>query len=134
MYVIESSELSKLPLDMTIGELLHGMLGSSKYLEATSLKRAISSIDDPGFSHSAYLQVCKTIDDMGHCDVAPVVRGEWIKTEDDTKTRPNRRCSVCGHNPLFYYPQFMRNDLHFFDSDVRHGNYCPVCGAKMNLP
>lgn len=50
-------------------------------------------------------------------DVAPVVHGEWIR---DVRTPPfaNSKCSNCGKTyglyPLGY-------------------NYCPNCGAKMDL-
>ena len=59
-------------------------------------------------------------------DVAPVVRGEWVKTlvsaPDYYGLAFGWKCSACGYsfedrNKAQKYPKFMK--------------YCPHCGAKM---
>lgn len=48
-------------------------------------------------------------------DAVPVVHGRWIKTVWRTK------CSVCGFSGSL------------FDDPINPFNYCPNCGAKMDL-
>lgn len=50
-------------------------------------------------------------------DVAPVVHGEWIDIPDGTETI----CSYC------------KAGWNVFDNDTYMFNYCPNCGAKMDL-
>lgn len=50
-------------------------------------------------------------------DVEPAVRGEWIDSPDGTTTI----CSYC------------KADWNAFDNDTYRFNYCPNCGAKMDL-
>lgn len=53
------------------------------------------------------------IDNIEAADVAPVVHGEWLCAETDDEQF--FLCSVC-------------NDKEYWES-----NYCPECGAKMDL-
>lgn len=50
-------------------------------------------------------------------DVAPVVHGRWIEDHDYLK------CAECG--------VMVKWDFTFFD--IGNWNYCPNCGAKMDL-
>lgn len=50
-------------------------------------------------------------------DVTPVKHGEWIDSPDGTTTI----CSYC------------KADWDVFDNDTYRFNYCPHCGAKMDL-
>ena len=59
-----------------------------------------------------YLHV-SDIDNMPAADVAPVVHGEWLCAETDDEQF--FLCSVC-------------NDKEYWES-----NYCPNCGAKMDI-
>lgn len=49
-------------------------------------------------------------------DVAPLVRAEWIVEKSEIE--PSTHCSNCGYQPSVVW------DL---------SNYCPQCGAKMDL-
>ena len=69
------------------------------------------------FRQSVILGIVETIRTMEAADVAPVRHGRWAYGEDD-----NIQCSVCGHDA-------------YTEGDYRQvkTNYCPNCGAKMNL-
>ena len=62
---------------------------------------------------SAALRCRDAIMEMPSADVAPVVHGEWMGAESDDEQF--FLCSVC-------------NDKEYWES-----NYCPECGAKMDL-
>ena len=55
--------------------------------------------------------------DMPAADVVPVVHGRWIEDHDYLK------CPECGI--------MVKQDFTFFD--IGDWNYCPNCGAKMDL-
>lgn len=48
-------------------------------------------------------------------DVAPVVHGQWLDNED------YMFCSICGIQ------------WNYCDNDTKTFNYCPNCGARMDL-
>ena len=56
-------------------------------------------------------------------DVAPVVHGEWMLSDDDWYSLTTIQCSICGEEWCFET-----------DDDVRLLNYkyCPNCGARMD--
>lgn len=56
--------------------------------------------------------------DMPAADVAPVVHGRWVEDHDYLK------CPECGI--------MVKRDFTFFD-DIGDWNFCPSCGAKMDL-
>ena len=55
-------------------------------------------------------------------DVAPVKHGKWIRNPDYESWAEMYVCSACNRNALT-------------DGDYRHklSDYCPNCGAKMDL-
>lgn len=55
-------------------------------------------------------------------DVAPVVHGRWELDHADTEDSSFDvvRCSTCGYK------------AYAISVHIRNGNYCPVCGAKMD--
>ena len=67
--------------------------------------------------------VCvQDIDEAPTLDVAPVVHGRWIIECDDFDCEL-MRCSVCGE-------EFYDGDNDTVDTLP---NYCPNCGAKMDM-
>mgnify|MGYP004443793115 FL=1 len=67
-----------------------------------------------------YLQAAKVlreVSDAPAADVAPVVHGRWIEDHDYLK------CAKCG--------VMVKWDFTFFD--IGNWNYCPNCGAKMDI-
>ena len=67
--------------------------------------------------------VLRMIDDAPATDVAPVVHARWIHSryEDCSEQFELVKCSQCNHEAYA---------MAFY---VRGGNYCPNCGARMDL-
>lgn len=59
----------------------------------------------------------KRVSAIPAADVAPVVHGRWIEDHDYLK------CAKCG--------VMVKWDFTFFD--IGNWNYCPNCGAKMDI-
>ena len=79
-------------------------LGNREYRkEKGTIQDAIKMISYPEYTPSA--------------DVSPVVHGRWIGDHDYLK------CPECGI--------MVKQDFTFFD--IGNWNYCPNCGAKMDL-
>lgn len=57
-------------------------------------------------------------------DVKPVVRGEWLYTED-VHGQDGFMCNQCGHTIMWDY----KEPLHI--AEKRLPNFCPNCGADM---
>lgn len=72
--------------------------------------------------------ICDMIDDVEDfpaADVAPVVRGRWIK-KDPYDSESNVKCSACGE--VFDY---IDGVCHLCDVELPY--YCPNCGARMEV-
>jgi hypothetical protein len=65
----------------------------------------------------------RVLADMAAADVAKVVHGEWLRSDDDWNSLTTIQCSSCGEEWCFET-----------DDDVSLLNYkhCPNCGAKMD--
>ena len=63
------------------------------------------------------------IRELPAADVAEVVHGEWLRSDDDWNSLTTIQCSSCGEEWCFET-----------DDDVSLLNYkhCPNCGAKMD--
>lgn len=57
-------------------------------------------------------------------DVEPVRHGEWGRIDDDWDSLSTFQCSVCGEEWCFEIDE---------DLPSLNYNYCPNCGAKMDL-
>ena len=57
-------------------------------------------------------------------DVEPVRSGEWLRTDDDWNSLTTFQCTVCGEEFCFEIDE---------DIELLNYNYCPNCGAKMDL-
>ena len=69
---------------------------------------------------SGYIE--EFIDDTPTLDVEPVRRGEWIETVGNGKEAIE--CTACGAYWCYRVP----SDIYLSDT-----NYCPNCGAKMEV-
>ena len=63
---------------------------------------------------------CKMIESLQAADVAPVRHGRWIDAYPDIEP-----------NPMFMYG--ICSECRFEQSISKYLNYCPNCGAKMDL-
>lgn len=66
-----------------------------------------------------YEALSKAVDEAPAVDAEPVVHGRWISGRGSWSTE---NCSVCGWK--IPYSE---------DSYLGEMNYCPTCGAKMDL-
>lgn len=64
------------------------------------------------------------IEGLPIADVEPVRRGEWLRTDDDWNSLTTFQCTVCGEEFCFEIDE---------DIELLNYNYCPNCGAKMDL-
>lgn len=73
-----------------------------------------------GYDVDSYLagnnEILEMIDNAPTVDAVPVVHGHWIEVRDKYNCKMGEKCSVCGRR--------VRN---------MGENYCPKCGAKMDL-
>lgn len=67
--------------------------------------------------------IARDISELPAADVAEVVHGEWLRSDDDWNSLTTIQCSICGEEWCFET-----------DDDVSLLNYkhCPNCGAKMD--
>ena len=56
-------------------------------------------------------------------DVAEVVHGEWLRSDDDWNSLTTIQCSICGEEWCFETDD---------DVSLLNYKYCPNCGAKMD--
>ena len=92
----------------------------AEYIDRTAL--GIGYADPKAFINPAHAEGWNTaiqiINEAPAADVAPVVHGQWVHV-----TGMNSKCSVCER----YFPV---NDFAKRPFDI---NFCPNCGAKMDL-
>ena len=67
---------------------------------------------------AAFVGVLAAIDNQPSADAEPIRHGRWIERRGELHPlEMDGVCSICGHTTSFY----------------RFHNYCPNCGAKMDL-
>ena len=86
-----------------------------RYIDAEALISDIErTIEESGcVNHEGEIMDCVRC--ASEVDAVPVVRGEWIEHEDEME------CPQCGY---FW---------NYCDNDTERFNYCPNCGAKMEV-
>ena len=114
------------------------------YIEAGAL---LKELNDPDIfdTYNDYSMVFDTIDNFPTADVAPVRHGRWIYEvhKENTNFRWNvtAECSECCDNRKEIWGGFFPNVPDCIARDValqsvkqiKLDNYCPHCGAKMDL-
>lgn len=70
-----------------------------------------------------YWWATTVIDSEPAADVAPVVHGEWLRTDDDWNSLTTIQCSLCSEEWCFETDD---------DVSLLNYKYCPHCGAKMD--
>lgn len=68
--------------------------------------------------------VASVFDIVPAADVEPARRGRWGRTDDDWNSLTTFQCTVCGEEFCFETDE---------DLQLLNYNYCPNCGAKMDL-
>lgn len=86
------------------------------YIDREELLKAISKIGGSPLSEWDTVGVVSLVANQPAADVAPVRRGHWKR---DKENRPI--CSECAEEP-------------YRNGDYNLPNYCPNCGAKMEVP
>ena len=89
--------------------------------EFISRTEALKALFAPGMCYAPMqLQIIKA---LPAADVAVVVHGEWLRSDDDWNSLTTIQCSICGEEWCFET-----------DDDVSLLNYkhCPNCGARMD--
>ena len=84
-----------------------------------AIKRVMETKWESGSDGAAAMEIVAA---APAADVAPVVHARWIHSryEDCSEQFELVKCSQCNHEAYA---------MAFY---VRGGNYCPVCGAKMD--
>lgn len=68
--------------------------------------------------------VASVFDIVPAADVEPVRHGQWVRIDDDWNSLTTFQCTVCGEEFCFEIDE---------DIELLNYNYCPNCGAKMEL-
>lgn len=97
--------------------------------DAINVAKKIDPYSHSEFNRGVEMMVSLIKDDIPAADVAPVVHGRWIpRVNPQWPAYHHDACSICGwwntKNALCY------------DGNHKPGhslNYCPNCGAKMDL-
>lgn len=63
------------------------------------------------------------ISELPAADVAEVMHGEWLRSDDDWNSLTTIQCSICGEEWCFETDD---------DVSLLNYKYCPNCGAKMD--
>ena len=96
--------------------LIDAGMRDTKYIRADLLMNKIAR--DAFFSAAEKGKICVVIDKEPGEDVRPVVHAHWIDQKHGTY-----KCSSCG--------QFL--DFRGVNAGRGDANYCPHCGAKMEV-
>lgn len=95
-----------------------------RLIDADALLDVVGKILVPYNAAYAAYQIKTAIDDAPTVDAVPVVHGRWIITEEYSTTLDCNcwrfTCSACEDYTVSLYRR-------------REQNYCPNCGAKMDL-
>ena len=67
--------------------------------------------------------IARDISELPAADVAAVVHGEWLRSDDDWNSLTTIQCSLCSEGWCFET---------YDDVSLLNYKYCPNCGAKMD--
>lgn len=67
--------------------------------------------------------IARDISELPAADVADVVHGEWLRSDDDWNSLTTIQCSICSEEWCFETDD---------DVSLLNYKYCPNCGAKMD--
>lgn len=87
------------------------------------LKRNLDACNPDTFSELCYRDAIETVKWFPAAEVAPVVHGKWLRSDDDWDSLTTIRCSICGEEWCFE----MIDDI-----TLLNYKHCPNCGARMD--
>lgn len=93
---------------------MDGGLIMDEYIKREAVKRLVNT------NYGGFLAA---IDYIPAADVAPVVHGKWMRSDDDWDSLTTIRCSICGEEWCFE----MIDDV-----TLLNYKHCPNCGARMD--
>ena len=67
--------------------------------------------------------IARDISELPAADVAEVVHGEWLRSDDDWNSLTTIQCSLCSEEWCFET---------YDDVSLLNYKYCPNCGARMD--
>lgn len=94
-----------------------------RLIDAEELERLFNAQIERGAT-DAFDAFDDALQDATTVDAVPVVHGRWGQTDDDWYGLTTFQCSACGEEYCFEYAE---------DLSTLNYNYCPNCGAKMDL-
>ena len=87
-----------------------------------SREAALTVLQDSDLFNTTERQL-RAIRELPAADVAQVVHGEWLRSDDDWNSLTTIQCSLCSEE---WY--FETDD----DVSLLNYKYCPNCGARMD--
>ena len=97
-----------------------------EYIGREAVCRSFSTDDTLSGYEKAYCR--EIIKKIPATDVAPVRHGKWLNFYGDFSTA---ECSLCAE--LYEVSPYEHPRKEFFDAFKEFYNFCPSCGAKMDL-
>lgn len=103
----------------------------TEYIERDAISEEIRKYyykNPPNFSYGEGFdrgldRAQRAILDAPAADVAEVVHGEWLRSDDDWNSLTTIQCSCCGEEWCFETDD---------DVSLLNYKYCPNCGARMD--
>ena len=90
--------------------------------EYISREAALTALQDSDLFNTTERQL-RAIRELPAADVAEVVHGEWLRSDDDWNSLTTIQCSLCREEWCFETDD---------DVSLLNYKYCPNCGAKMD--
>lgn len=94
-----------------------------KLIDADELEKKWTIASPEPYSTDA-AEVLDSIRGASTVDAVPVAHGQWLQADDAWYGLTTFQCSACGEEYCFEYAE---------DLPTLNYNYCPNCGAKMDL-
>ena len=90
--------------------------------EYISREAALTALQDSDLFNTTERQL-RAIRELPAADVAEVVHGEWLRSDDDWNSLTTIQCSLCSEEWCFETDD---------DVSLLNYKYCPNCGARMD--
>lgn len=107
----------------------------AKYIELDVAKKAFQNMD-AGRKHGSTLltpeEFAEYLDELPFADVVPVRIGFWIPIYKDSLVKYDTKLIACN-SAVGYECSLCGNEAMFSCNDIFLSNYCPQCGARMEV-